>query len=79
MNEYCTLNFVPASRMSAMVEKFVNTNESHGLETFFDHEVFRAAYSEIKKTMLDFNLTGPSKKSYREISEDIERKMREKV
>lgn len=79
MNEYCTLNFVPASRMSAMVEKYVNTNESHGLETFFDHEVFRAAYSEIKKSMLDINLNGPVRKSYRDISEEIEKKMREKV
>ncbi len=79
MNEYCTLNFVPPSRMSAMVEKYVNTNESNGLERFFDHEVFRAAYTEIKKTMLDININGPGRKTYREISEDIERKMREKV
>lgn len=57
MNEYCTLNFVPASRMASMVEKYVTCNEAHGLETFFDHEVFRAAYTEIKKTMLDLNLT----------------------
>ena len=79
MNEYCTLNFVPTNRMSQMVEKYVINNESHGLETFFDHEVFRAAYSEIKKSFLDFNLNGPSKKTYKEISEDIERKMRERV
>ena len=79
MNEYCTLNFVPVSRMSQMVEKYVNNSESHGLETFFDHEVFRAAYTEIKKSFLDMNLTGPSKKSYKDISEDIERKMRERV
>lgn len=62
-----------------MVEKYVNNNESHGLETFFDHEVFRAAYTEIKKSFLDLSLTGPAKKSYKDISEDIERKMRERV
>ena len=60
-----------------MVEKYVATNESHGLETFFDHEVFRAAYSEIKKSMLDLSLN--AKKSYRDISEDIERNMRSRV
>ena len=59
MNEYCTINFVPVSRMSQMVEKYVNNSDSHGLETFFDHEVFRAAYTEIKKSFLDLNLTGP--------------------
>lgn len=53
MKEYCTLNFVPPARMASMVEKYVGQNEAHGLETFFDLEVFRAAYTEIKKTMLD--------------------------
>lgn len=65
--------------MAQMVEKFVNTSEPHCLETFFDHEVFKAAYNEIKKSFLEFNITQGSKRSYREISEDIERKMREKV
>ncbi len=77
MNEYCTLNFVPAARMSAMVDKYVNSNESHGLETFFDHEVFRAAYTEIRKNMLELNLN--QKKSYREISLELEKGMRERV
>ena len=60
-----------------MVEKYVSQNESHGLETFFDHEVFRAAYTEIKKNMLDLSLA--QKKSYREISDEIEKKMRSRV
>jgi hypothetical protein len=59
MNEYCTLNFVPAARMAATIEKYVNNNEAHGLETFFDHEVFRASYQEIRKSFLDANFNGP--------------------
>ena len=43
--------------MVAMVEKYVNTNQSHSLETFFDHEVFKATYNEIKRQFIDFNIT----------------------
>ena len=39
--------------MAAMVEKYVNSNDVHGLETFFDHEVFRKSYLELKKLFLD--------------------------
>ena len=35
-----------------MLEKSVNSNEAHGLETFFDHEVFRKSYQEVKKYCL---------------------------
>ena len=58
MNEYCTLNFVMPNKMAAMVENYVNCSDSNALEMFFDHEVFKAAYNEIKKTMLDLNLNG---------------------
>lgn len=53
MGEFCTINFVSASKMAAMVENYVNQNDSHALELFFDHEVFKAAYNEVKKTMLE--------------------------
>lgn len=32
-----------------MVDKYVNNNDVHGLETFFDLEVFRKSYFEVKK------------------------------
>ena len=44
MQEYCTLNFVPSGKMADMVEKYVNSQDVHGLETFFDHEVFKKSY-----------------------------------
>ena len=53
MNEFCTINFVSASKMAAMVENYVNQNDSHALELFFDHEVFKASYNEVKKIMLE--------------------------
>ena len=77
MGEYCTLNFIPATRMAAMVEKFVSCNEAHCLETFFDHEVFRQAYTDMKKQFLEFNMG--AKKSFRECQDDIERHLRAKV
>ncbi|TNV82300.1 hypothetical protein FGO68_gene4878 [Halteria grandinella] len=79
MNEYCTLNFIPTSRMASTIEKYVNKDEPRGLETFFDHEVFKAAYQDIKKNMLDVSLNSLQRKSYREISEDLEKNMRSHV
>ena len=51
MDEKCTLNFVPVTKMASMLDKCVNSNEIHGLETFFDHDVFRRSYQEVKKTV----------------------------
>lgn len=51
MDEKCTLNFVPVQKMAVMLDKCVNSGESHALETFFDHEVFRRSYQEVKKTV----------------------------
>ena len=51
MDEKCTLNFVPVTKMALMLDKCVNSNESHALETFFDHDVFRRSYQEVKKSV----------------------------
>ena len=51
MHEKCTLNFVPVNKMVTILEKSVTQNESHALETFFDHEIFRKGYFEIKKSI----------------------------
>jgi hypothetical protein len=73
MTEKCTLNFVPVNKMATMLEKYVNSNEAHGLETFFDHEVFRKSYHEIRKTMIDANaINGIGTKSFMDISSEIE-------
>lgn len=66
MNEKCTLNFVPVNKMTTMLEKYVNSNDTHGLETFFDHEVFRKSYHEVRKTLIDQNILQGTK-SYMEI------------
>lgn len=51
MTEKCTLNFVPIPKMASMLEKYVNSNDIHELETFFDHEVFRKSYHEVRKNL----------------------------
>lgn len=71
MTEKCSLNFVPPTKMSVMLEKYVNSNDTHGLETFFDHEVFRKSYHEVRKTLLDNNILDGNK-SYLDIQKDIE-------
>lgn len=78
MNEKCTLNFVPTNKMATVLEKYVNNNEAHILETFFDHEVFRKSYHEVKKSLLENNLLN-SGKSYMDISKDIESTLRDRV
>ena len=79
MTEKCTLNFVPVFKMASMLDKYVNSNDSHGLETFFDHEVFRKSYHEVRKKLLDTSLLGNSNKSYMEIQTEIEQNLREMV
>ena len=79
MTEKCTLNFVPVSKMATMLDKYVNNNEAHGLETFFDHEVFRKSYHEVRKTMLDTSLIETSGKTYLDIQSEIESTLRSKV
>ena len=39
--------------MCSMIDKFVSSNEAHALETFFDHEVFRKSYHEVRKSLID--------------------------
>ena len=53
MRENSRLNLVPAHKMASMIDKYVSSNDSHVLETFFDHEVFRKSYHEIRRSMLD--------------------------
>ena len=55
MKDLCSLNLVPINKMSSMIDKYVTTNEAHALETFFDHEVFRKSYHEVRKSMIDQN------------------------
>jgi len=78
MQEKCTLNFVPINKMATMLDKYVNSNEAHGLETFFDHEVFRKSYHEVRKSLLDNSLLSGGK-SYTDIQNDIETTLRDKV
>eukprot|EP00347_Sterkiella_histriomuscorum_P012706 403367531 len=71
-----TLGMIPSGKMATQVEKYVNSNDVHGLETFFDHEVFRKSYNEIKKQTLEMV---NSKRSYREIQDELERLMRTNI
>lgn len=64
--------------MLNMLEKYVNSNDSHGLETFFDHEVFRKSYHEVRKTLIDSNMMAGNK-SYTDIQKDIEHQLRDRV
>jgi len=53
MNECCSLNLIPTSKMAQMIERYVTSNESHGLETFVDHEIFRKSYHEVRRSLID--------------------------
>ena len=53
MRENSRLNLVPVHKMASMIDKYVSSTDSHALETFFDHEVFRKSYHEIRRSMLD--------------------------
>ena len=64
--------------MLSMLEKYVGSNDAHGLETFFDHEVFRKSYHEVRKTLIDSKMMAGNK-SYAEIQNDIEHQLRERV
>ena len=44
-----TLSLIPSGKMASEVEKYVNSNDLHGLTQFFDMEVFKKSYNEIKK------------------------------
>lgn len=55
MKENSTLNLVPVHKMASMIDKYVSSNDSHALATFFDHEVFRKSYHEIRRTLIDTN------------------------
>jgi hypothetical protein len=39
--------------MQQLLEKYVTTNETHALETFFDHEVFRKSYHEVRRSLIE--------------------------
>ena len=53
MRENSSLCLVPVSKMAAMIDKYVSSNDSHALETFFDHEVFRKSYHELRRSFID--------------------------
>ena len=72
MKDHCSLNLVPVHKMASMIDKYVSSNEAHGLETFFDHEVFRKSYHEVRRKMLDSN------KSFA-ITSEFETQLRDQV
>lgn len=51
-----------------MIDKYVTSNDSHALETFFDHEVFRKSYHEIRKSIIDPGISS----NYKIITDDFE-------
>ena len=53
MKDTCNLNLVPVHKMAGMIDKYVSSNDSHALETFFDHEVFRKSYHELRRKMIE--------------------------
>ena len=69
MREKCSLNLVPGHKMAAMIDKYVSSNNSHSLEAFFDHEVFRKSYHEIVRTLIDVN----QKKGAATLTDEFER------
>ena len=36
-----------------MIEHYVQSNETHGLETFIDHEIFRKSYHELLRSLIE--------------------------
>lgn len=53
MNELCTLKLVPTNKFAQMIERYVQSNETHGLETFIDHEIFRKSYHEVRRSLIE--------------------------
>lgn len=39
--------------MTALLDKYVQSNETHLIETFFDHEVFRKSYREVRRSLIE--------------------------
>ena len=74
MRENSSLCLVPVSKMAAMIDKYVSSNDSHALETFFDHEVFRKSYHELRRSFIDQNAN-----KGQAITDEFEAQLREKV
>jgi hypothetical protein len=53
MKELCTLNLIPTSKVANVIERYVTSNEAHGIETFVDHEIFRKSYHEIRRSLIE--------------------------
>ena len=53
MNDLCSLKLVPTNKLANVIERYVQSNETHGLETFIDHEVFRKSYHEVRRSMIE--------------------------
>jgi len=53
MNEQCSLKLIPTNKMAQMIEHYVQSNETHGLETFIDHEIFRKSYHELRRSLIE--------------------------
>lgn len=53
MNELCSLKLIPTNKIAQMIEHYVQSNETHGLETFIDHEIFRKSYHELRRSLIE--------------------------
>lgn len=53
MNELCVLKLIPTNKMAQVIEHYVQSNETHGLETFIDHEIFRKSYHELRRSLIE--------------------------
>lgn len=80
INEVCQLSLIPSNKMAQMIDRYVVSNETHGLETFIDHEVFRRSYHEIRRSIIDQPTTVQSLvRGGSSTSADLEKNIREKV
>lgn len=53
MNDLCSLKLIPTNKIAQIIERYVTSNEVHGLETFIDHEVFRKSYHEVRRSLIE--------------------------
>ena len=74
IKETCSLNLVSAGKMAQVIDKYVQHNDTHLLETFFDHEVFRKSYHEVRRSLIE-----TSAHSKYAVHDQLEEQMRDKV
>ena len=60
--------------MAQVIDKYVSHNDTHLLETFFDHEVFRKSYHEVRRSLIE-----TSAHTKYAVHDQLEEQMRDKV